>query len=541
MADWRADPDRFVSLGFDAIEWIEHYLCHGPGDVQGEPLVIDDEMAAFIVRAYQLNPLTGRRKINRAFLSRPKGRAKSEIAGALVCFEALGPCRFDGWDAKGEPVGRPLTYPFIRCMATEEGQAGNTYDNVTAMLSHLVEHFGDEFPGIDLGRSTQTSSRIFIEGGGEIRPSTASSASKDGGKESFSVFDETHLYVLPETRAMHKMVLRNLVKRKIADPWGLETSTMYAVGENSVAEATHQYAEDVKAGKVRDGGLLVDHRQAPHVEDLNDDAQLMPALEFVYGDAAGWMDLERIASDIRAPDTDQADARRYFLNQPGTASAKAFDATRWKELANPDFAVPKKDPISIGFDGARFRDATALVGTHLETGFQWVLGAWESPVPVKGAKGKEPDWEVPAREVHAALEAAFDRWSVVRLYADPPYWEETVSAWSGKYGQKIVVEWWTHRPRPMAFALRAFRTAQTEGSLSHDGDALYARHIANAVKRDARVRDDDDKPMWTIQKDRHDSPRKIDAAMAGCLSWEARLDAITEGLNKRKRHRIVVM
>src|SRR4051812_7699419 len=240
MADRPADPAPLVSLGFDAIEWIETYLCHGPGDVQGEPLVIDDEMAAFIVKAYELDPETGRRKVKRAFLSRPKGRAKSEIAGALVCFEALGPCRFDGWDANGDPVGRPLTYPFIRCMATEEGQAGNTYDNVTVMLSHLIEHAGDEFPGIDLGRSAQTSSRIFFEGGGEIVPSTASSASKDGGKESFSVFDETHLYVLPDLRAMHKMVRRNLTKRKMADPWGLETSTMYAVGEDSVAEATHQ-------------------------------------------------------------------------------------------------------------------------------------------------------------------------------------------------------------------------------------------------------------------------------------------------------------
>jgi len=538
MAGGQADPKRFVSLGFEAIDWIEAYLCHGPGDVQGEPLVIDDEMAAFIVRAYELDPETGRRKVNRAFLSRPKGRAKSEIAGALVCFEALGPCRFDGWNADGEPVGRPLTYPFIRCMATEEGQAGNTYDNVTAMLSHLVEHFGDEFPSIDLGRGAQTSSRIFIEGGGEIRPSTASSASKDGGKESFSVFDETHLYVMPETRAMHKMVRRNLVKRKAADPWSLETSTMYAVGENSVAEGTHQYYEAIQAGKVKDGGLLVDHRQAPHVEDLMDDAQLLPALEYVYGDAASWMDLERIASEMREPDADPEDSRRYFLNQRGTRSGKAFDAGRWAELAKPDFVVPKKDAISIGFDGARFRDATALVGTHLETGHQWVIDAWEAPVLKKEAER----WEVPANEVHAALEAAFDQWRVIRVYADPPYWEETVSAWSGKYGEKIVVEWWTHRPRPMAFALRAFRNAQVDGSLTHDGDKLYARHIANAVKRDARVKDDDDKPMWTIQKDRHDSPRKIDAAIAGCLSWEARLDAITEGLNKpRKRSRIVVM
>ena len=26
--------------------------------------------------------------------------------------------------------------------------------------------------------------------------------------------------------------------------------------------------------------------------------------------------------------------------------------------------------------------------------------------------------------------------------------------------------------------------------------------------------------MWLIEKERHDSPKKIDLAMAGCLSWE---------------------
>jgi phage terminase large subunit-like protein len=525
------DPDRFVSLGFTAVEWIENYLCHGPGDVQGEELVIDDEMHAFIVKAYRLDATTGRRKVNRAFLSRPKGRAKSELAGALVCFEALGPCRFDGWDANGEPVGREQVYPFIRCLATEENQSGNTYDNVTAMLEHLVEYSGDEFPGIDLGRSAQSSSRIFIEGGGEIVPSTSSGAAKDGGKETFSVFDETHLYVLPELKAMHKTVRRNLTKRKRAEPWSLETSTMYALGEESVAEATHEYAKAVKAGRVRDGGLLFDHREAPHVEDLHDDEQLLPALEFVYGDAAPWMDLERIASDMREPDTDPADARRYFLNQPGTASAKAFDKAQWATLANSEFVVPAKEPIVIGFDGAKWRDATGFVATHLETGFQWPLGVWEAPLNKQEAE----EWEVPEVEVNLTLAEAFDTWTVVRVYADPPWYEETVAAWQGKYGEKVVSEWWTHRDRAMAFALRGYKTAQTAGDLTHDGDEAFARHIANAVKRNARARDDEGKPMWTIQKDRHDSPRKIDIAMAGCLSWEARRDAIAAGQNKPKK------
>jgi hypothetical protein len=47
------------------------------------------------------------------------------------------------------------------------------------------------------------------------------------------------------------------------------------------------------------------------------------------------------------------------------------------------------------------------------------------------------------------------------------------------------------------------------------------------------VKDDEGKPMWVIQKDRHDSPRKIDLSMAGCLSWEARRDAIKAGGNEK--------
>jgi hypothetical protein len=40
--------------------------------------------------------------------------------------------------------------------------------------------------------------------------------------------------------------------------------------------------------------------------------------------------------------------------------------------------------------------------------------------------------------------------------------------------------------------------------------------------------------MWTISKDRVDSPRKIDAAMAAVLSWEARGDAISSGATTKQ-------
>src|SRR5688572_16784068 len=124
----------FPTLGWEVVDWMEAYLVHGPGDVQGADYKVDDEMATFICWLYRVwpqdHPLVGRKLVQRGILSRPKGRAKSELAGALVCAEALGPVRCDGFDANGDPVGRPVTYPFIRCLATEEGQSGNTYDNV---------------------------------------------------------------------------------------------------------------------------------------------------------------------------------------------------------------------------------------------------------------------------------------------------------------------------------------------------------------------------------------------------------------------------
>jgi hypothetical protein len=56
------------------------------------------------------------------------------------------------------------------------------------------------------------------------------------------------------------------------------------------------------------------------------------------------------------------------------------------------------------------------------------------------------------------------------------------------------------------------------------------RHVANARRHDLTQRDERGQPLWVIRKDRHDSPNKIDYAMASVLSWEARTDAIASGV-----------
>lgn len=332
-----------LTLGFAALSWIEHYLVHGPGDVQGQCIELDDEFAAFILKAYQLDD-AGARKIRRAFLSRAKGRNKSGLAAMLACFEALGPCRFDhfaetgetsawGYEYEaGEPVGQPLTYVEILNVATEEGQAGNTYDAIYYMLNpdtcspYLLKDYGR----IDVGltRTNLPDRRGFIE------PVTSADTSKDGGKSTFIVADETHLWTLPRLKRLHGVMTRNLLKRKAASGWMLETSTMYADGEGSVAEGTHSYARQVSRGRRRDSTLLFDHRQAADTWDLADRSQRLKALREAYGPASAWMNLDAIADSWDDPQVSEAEFRRYWCNQPvslieAPESESLVDPARW--------------------------------------------------------------------------------------------------------------------------------------------------------------------------------------------------------------------
>lgn len=106
------------SLGYAVADWIVENTCHGPGDLQGAAPTLDQEMLDFIVEAYRVDPLTGRKVFDEGVWSRPKGRAKTEVAGWLVVAEAFSSVRFSHFDEAGQPVGKPVTSPLIKCLAT---------------------------------------------------------------------------------------------------------------------------------------------------------------------------------------------------------------------------------------------------------------------------------------------------------------------------------------------------------------------------------------------------------------------------------------
>jgi hypothetical protein len=537
---------RQRSLGWLAVAWMEYFALHGPGDVQGERVRHTDEQTVFIADCYALDP-TGRRLYDSGFLSRPKGCDKSGLGARFSLFEAFGPCRFAGWARggevyrdpwglgfiyrykTGEPMGRPVRVPYIRCMATEEGQTGHVYD---AILFNLTD---EEVPA-PLARVPGVRAGLlgtYLPGGGEITPSTASSAAKDGGKETFVDFDESHLYNTPELRRMYRTVTRNMRKRKRnAETWALETTTMFAPGEDSIAELTYKLAEHIREGRTRRERLLFDHRYGI-CDDLSDEMALRAAITDAYGESLAWNDIDGLVDGFYDPREEVTNSRRYFLNAPTGTFDSWLAHPEWAGCADAAKVVGQGEPVTLGFDGSRARshsvtDATALIGCRVSDGHLFEIGVWEQP---EGPAGD--GWTVPVVEVEAALHAAFARYRVVGCFADPAKWESYIAAWEARYHRQLRVkatrdhpmQWWMTGGRSALIvrALEQFHSAIVDGELTHDGSYALSRHVLNARRRPSRS-------GMQIGKEHPESPRKIDAAVAAVLAWQARLAAVAMGV-----------
>lgn len=504
------------SVGYEVLDAIEAYMCHGEGDIQGEPAQIDDEMRDHIIEAYRIDEVTGRRLRTEVMLSRPKGRAKSEIAGWVGTVEAFLPCRFDGWDANGQPVARPVRTPLVKCLATEETQVGATFKTIAYIAGEWGQDTHPEiFGGAGGVRRYQSASAIYLPDGGEIRACTSGAASKDGGLESHVVADEVHLYVLNELREMYSTIARNLGKRYEADAWIHLTTTAYRPGEQSVAE---QYLTAWRNGELSDA-VMINHRQASGKIDLNDIARTKAQLREVYGPMAAHIDLDRRIRDMRNPMIckDEATAARYYLNRAQSGADAWISAGVHEQQTRRDVVVEAGTPITVGFDGSLNDDTTVLRGCRMSDGFLFRLGAWPKPSGPEGF-----GWSVPRADVLATIREAYGRYNVVRGYFDPHEWRSDIDILADELGEDRVIQWETRRDLQMAAALDRLHTDLRNGVAFHDDDPLATEHYGNAyVRRKGK--------LVLVRKERPDSPRKIDTVVGDALAYEARSDALSTG------------
>lgn len=508
-------PGAFPTLGYQVADFIQAKCAIPDGEHAGKPYILTDEMLRCLLWVYRIDPATGKFVFYRgAQLVRPQKWGKGPFSAAWVCAEASpeGPVLFDGWDANGEPVGKPWPTPWIQITAVSEDQT----DNVWRALVPMIEMGA---LAADIPDTGQT--RINLPSGGRIEPVTASARSRLGQRLTAAVQDEPHSWL----QRNGGRALADNQRRNLAGMGGrfLATTNAWDPAEESVAQQTAEgnepgvYFDDVEPGE----------------GSIRNKAERRRMLKKVYGDSY-WVDLDRIEGEIVALlDRDPAQAERYFLNRKLASEDAAFSVDRWKKLADRKRTTEDGSLIVIGGDGARFSDAVALIATEVSSGHQWPLGIWEKP------RAAPDDYEHPAHEIDGAMIEAFERFDVWRAYIDPQWIDHLVDLWAGRWGKDRVLSWYTNRPRPVAYAVRAYSQAINAGDLSHNGDKVFARHIGNARKKKVNVYDEEHRQMHTISKDRPDSQLKIDAAMSGTLSWEARGDAIAAGATKSKRRQAV--
>ncbi|MBF6370463.1 terminase, partial [Nocardia puris] len=217
-------------------------------------------------------------------------------------------------------------------------------------------------------------------------------------------------------------------------------------------------------GRVERPTFFFFHRQASDGYDLTKFEDRVAAVTEASGpDVAEWSDIEGIAAQWDREKADKTYLERVWCNRWTQMEAQAFDVRRWNALELAGDQIPRGSRVTIGFDGARMRDATAFVVTDIATGFQELAGLWERP------DDADEDWEVDEAEVSAKLEELMRRYRVERMYCDPPHWNNTVGEWSVKYPDKVQ-EWWTNRTRPMVSAIGAYVEAIQTGRVSHNGD-----------------------------------------------------------------------
>lgn len=609
--------ERENSIGWFVVWWIETFCVVGSGAAMITPMVFSPEYAAFVVDCYALDK-HGKRRFDNVFLSRPKGSNKSGLAALICLAESLAPVRFDHYAEagetytflgqtyhyrEGEPVGRLVINSVITLIANSEKQTGNVYKVIqqNCLGGPLAQLRG---VGMDVGET-----RIIVPeecGGGYISAGTAGAASMDGGLQTFIPIDESHLMV-GRAKDTAQTALRNATKRKLdAEPWYLETTTMYQPGMNSLAEDTYRTAWAVAEGKTKhDQRLLFDHRYAVlGVEDMSNEKKLMRALMESHGSVAkstdgydhlilpdgritrvnpntgmddegnslatkgvepgpskyGWVDLEGPKNRILNAGTDVNQGIRYYLNfLTSSMDAWLLESQIQAHLVGKDMylsgdrrqmmdawknVIHADEPITLGFDGSDSDDSTALVGCRVRDGLLFLIKLEQKPDDARAA-----EWRVNREAFDGMVRYMFAHYNVVAFFADVNPWESMIMSWERDFSDKLAVGTRGRNVGKIHFYTNSWsrdvyqalvnmaanfrydmktipRHAEPDvSSIALLADPRLVDHFRNARRRERSF-------GYLVFKETPNSPKKIDAMMAGLLAYTARNRYLTDGVKE---------
>lgn len=523
------------TLGWGILNWLAKYVRSPGGEHAGEGFLPTLEQARFILWWYAVDD-EGRYTYREGVLRRMKGWGKDPLCAALALAELCGPVAFSHFDADGNPVGKQRHGAWIQIAAVSQDQTKNTFGLFPVMVSKELKR---EY-GLEVNKFV-----IYSEVGGRIEAVTSSPASMEGNRPTLVIQNETQWWgvgpdgAVNDGPAMAEVIEGNVTK--IAGARKLSICNAHVPGNDTVAERDYDAYLDVLAGKAVDVGVLYDALEAPadtpvsEIPSQKEDpegfekgvAQLREGLLIARGDSV-WLPVDEILQSILDRKNPVSESRRKFLNQVNAHEDSWIAPVEWDRIAltDPLFVLKKRDQITLGFDGSKSNDWTALVACRVSDGMLFVLRVW-NPEDFGG--------EVPREDVDAVVRSAFQRYDVVAFRADVKEFEAYVDQWGKDFKREIKVN--ATPGNPIAFDMRGqtkrfaldcerFLDAVLEREVFHDNDPTLRQHILNA-RRHPTIYD-----AISIRKASKDSSKKIDAAVCAVLAFGARQDFLMS-----KKHR----
>ena len=549
-------PER--TLGWGVLSWMSEYV-NTPGGhddpdrlrmlismseagipVNENMFLPTDEQVRLLLWWYAVDD-HGQYVYREGVIRRLKGWGKDPFAAALALAELCGPVAFSHFDRDGEPVGKPRNAAWITVAAVSQDQTKNTFSLFPVMISKKLK---SDY-GLDVNRFI-----IYSSAGGRIEAATSSPASMEGNRPTFVIQNETQWWgqgpdgKVNEGHSMASVIEGNMTK--VDGARTLSICNAHVPGTETVAEKAYIEYQDVLSGKSVDAGALYDALEAPadtpisEIPSEREDPigfaegieKLRQGIIVARGDST-WLPIDDIVKSILSTKNVITESRRKFLNQVNASEDSWLSPQEWDRVAvvDPEFALKPKDKITLGFDGSKSNDWTALVGCRVSDGMLFLIKVWD-PNKYGG--------EVPREDVDATVHSCFERYEVVAFRADVKEFEAYVDQWSRMYKKKMKVNASPNNPvafdmrgqqKRFAFDCERLEDAVIEREVCHDGNPVLRQHVLNAKRHPTNY------DAIAIRKATKDSSKKIDAAVCAVLAYGARQDYL---MSKKARSGRVV-
>ncbi len=522
-------PDK--TLGWGILNWLAAYVRSPDGEGNFIPTL---EQARFILWLYAVKD-DGTYLYRDIVFRRCKGAGKDPLAAALALVELCGPVAFSHF-AEEEPVGKPRHAAWVQVVAVSQDQTRNTMSLFPVMISKPLK----EQYSLDVNKTI-----IYSEAGGRIEAVTSSPYSMEGNRPTFVICNETQWWNdSNDGHTLAGVITGNLTK--IPNARRLAICNAHIPGEDSVAERDYDAWQNVVSGQAVDVSVLYDALEAPadtpvsEIPSEKEDpdgyaagiAKLREGVKIAAGDSY-WLPLDAIVEavlDVRNPVTE---SRRKHLNQVNASEDSWIAPYEWDAISDTEARLVKGDRITLGFDGSKSNDWTALVACRVEDGCLFLVKAWNP--------AKYPSEEVPREDVDATVRSMFESYDVLAFRADVREFESYIDNWSKSFGKKLKIK--ASPNNAIAFDMRGqtkrfsfdcerFLDAVIEQEVTHDGNLTLRQHVLNAKRYPTNF------DAISIRKASKDSSRKIDAAVCAVLAYGARIEYL---LSKRYRTRKAVV